>query len=365
MIIEIITSLFANFCILSTLIFLSSKLSKKYIAPNRPISLTVQILAGFLFGIFGIIMMGYSVPVGPDTYANMRYLTIVIIGAYLGSLPAILCAAVLAVSRVIFYEVSYNSISTALILLLGGICCGWIASFPWSRLRKMMVSNALCLVLTFAALYNSLGSLNALMDFLPLQLLISLVAGLLIYYVAESIQRSNEQFDKLEIRATTDYLTGLNNLRQFHRHLEAEASRAERYQESLSLLAIDIDHFKVINDTYGHPAGDEVLKQLAGILNQHSRSYDTVSRNGGEEFAVILPDCPLDEAKRAGERIRAAVENDFFLLPSGKKINITVSVGVACYPDTVPIADAHMLNHRADQELYSAKNSGRNKVSAG
>jgi len=365
MITKIITSLFANFCIISTFVYLSGMIFKKYLLPTGRISTLTLVNAGLLFGVFGIVMMGYSVPVGPDAYANMRHLTIVIISAYLGWLPALICSAVIAASRIVFYGVTYNAVTTAVTVLLAGICCGWISSFPWSRLRKMMAGNVLCMVLTFAVLLNNLGSLKTVMGFFPLQLLISLAAGLMIYYVAESIQRANELFTQMEVRATTDYLTGLNNLRQFHRQLETEMARSERYQESLCLLAIDIDHFKIINDTYGHPAGDAVLKQLAGILCLHSRSYDTVSRNGGEEFTVLLPDCSLVEGENAGERIRAAVENNRFILPTGKKIQLTVSVGIACYPETVAQADGHRLNHYADQELYTAKNSGRNRVSSG
>ncbi|WP_052087938.1 diguanylate cyclase [Paenibacillus wynnii] len=363
MMIKIVTSLFANFCILATFVFLSGMLSKRFSLSDRPPSVLTGINAGLLFGVFGIILMNYSFQISPDIFINLRHLTIVIVSAYVGWFPSLICAAVLALGRILFYGVSLNTISTAVTLLLGGLCCSLISVFPWSRLKKMTVGNIACMALTFMILLLNLGSLRDLMDFYPTQLLISLGAGLVIYYIAESIQHSNELFALLEVRATTDYLTGLHNLQQFHRHLDNEIIWSERHQECLSLLAIDIDHFKIINDTYGHPAGDEVLKQLARRLQNHSHSHDIVSRNGGEEFTVLLPHCPLSQAEQSGEKLRKAVENEPFLLPTGQKITITVSIGVACYPETVAEADGKLLSHWADQALYLAKNTGRNKVS--
>ncbi|BCG61442.1 GGDEF domain-containing protein [Paenibacillus sp. URB8-2] len=364
MIIKLINSLFANFCILVTFLFMSGMLSKKFVVAGRSVSTAASVNAGLLFGLFGMILMCYSFPVGPGSYANLRHLTIIIISSYIGWLPALICSVLLSISRVLFYGVAYASVSASISLLIIGFCCCWISVLPWSRLRKVMVSNLISMGISFVALSTNLRSVGRVMEFFPLQLGVTLAAGLAVYYIAEYIQRSNELYAQLEHRATTDYLTNLNNLRQFHRHMDTEMARAERRGDSLSMLAIDIDHFKVINDTYGHPAGDAVLKQLARRLCNHSRSYDIVSRNGGEEFTILLPDCPLQQALRAGERIRAAVENDRFQLPLGIKIHLTVSVGVASYPEHIQDADGNLLCQYADKALYAAKNSGRNRVCA-
>ncbi|QWU15955.1 diguanylate cyclase [Paenibacillus sophorae] len=364
MIIKMINSLFANFCILVTFLFLSGMLSKKYAVIGRSTTRASSVGIGLLFGLFGMILMEYSFPVGPGTFANIRHLTIVIVSAYIGWLPAIICAAVLALSRVLIYGLMYSSVTASVSLLLIGLCCSGISALRWSRMRKVMIGNLISMGICFATLVANLGDLKIIMEFFPLQLGVTLAAGLAVYYVAEYIQRSNDLYAQLEVRAATDYLTNLNNLHQFHRHLDTEMARAERHGESLSLLVIDIDHFKIINDTYGHPAGDAVLKQLARRLCNHSRSYDIVSRNGGEEFTILLPDCPLHQAQKAGERIRVAVENDRFLLPSGNKIHLTVSIGAASYPENIQDADGDLLSQYADKALYAAKNSGRNKVCA-
>jgi len=157
--------------------------------------------------------------------------------------------------------------------------------------------------------------------------------------------------------AVTDGLTGLYNHRHLHERLALEVERSQRSGLPLSLLMLDVDHFKQFNDTYGHPAGDEVLRQLARVLNDARRANDVVARYGGEEFALIL----VDTAKfteRVRERIEAHDFSDAF--PKNKKNAISVSIGVATFPDDG--SDAEGLVRAADTALYAAKRAGRNRV---
>jgi len=128
----------------------------------------------------------------------------------------------------------------------------------------------------------------------------------------------------------------------------------------MALAVIDLDHFKAINDTYGHQAGDQVLFELARIIDDSCRSYDIVGRYGGEEFVVVLPDTDEKDARTTCERIRQRVEDHSFDA-RGRKINLTVSIGVAC-KKTDEKASADDLFHRADKALYRAKEKGRNRV---
>ena len=162
-----------------------------------------------------------------------------------------------------------------------------------------------------------------------------------------------EQVQRL---AETDSLTGVANRLMFDQALRAEINRAERSGESLALLMIDIDHFKSLNDHFGHQTGDEVLRKLAVSLNMASRVFDTVARYGGEEFVVLMPASNLDEATRAGERLRELVEQLEAPMP------ITASVGVASYPYNA--ADQDSLLRTADDALYESKRAGRNLVTA-
>ena len=187
---------------------------------------------------------------------------------------------------------------------------------------------------------------------------------LFIYFIAEFINKSNEMLFLLEKRASTDHLTNLSNRRQFEKSLQLELQRARDYQQKLSLLAIDIDRFKKVNDTYGHSAGDAVLKQLGQLLVEHARSADIVSRNGGEEFAILLLDCGHRQAVATAESIRQAVEKYHFALPDGHTTRLTISIGVAVYPDHCDDHDDDDFFEQADRALYEAKNTGRNRVCA-
>lgn len=160
--------------------------------------------------------------------------------------------------------------------------------------------------------------------------------------------------------ATTDTLTGMFNRRLFDEHLAKEMQRAQRYSRPLALLMLDIDHFKNINDSHGHPAGDAVLKQLAAIFGHQLRGVDTAARYGGEEFAILLPELDGNLAKEVAERIRLAVAGTAFSLPDGHTIGVTLSIGIACYPRCADNGEA-MIKH-ADQALYLAKQTGRNRA---
>lgn len=176
-----------------------------------------------------------------------------------------------------------------------------------------------------------------------------------------SIAIEHHQADEeLERQAHTDFLTELANRRFFLEQAESELARALRYQKPLSLFMFDIDHFKAINDGYGHKTGDMVLQNLAAILRLSLREVDFVGRLGGEEFAVMLPETDTDDALDAAERLRTAIASARMPTESGRQLSITVSIGVATLNETS--ADIETLLKHADDALYLAKNSGRNQV---
>ncbi|HEU4480836.1 MAG TPA: sensor domain-containing diguanylate cyclase [Actinomycetota bacterium] len=154
--------------------------------------------------------------------------------------------------------------------------------------------------------------------------------------------------------ADTDPLTGIANRRVFERTLERELARSDRHGEPVSLVMVDIDHFKALNDEHGHRVGDQVLKQVARALQDTCRSFDTAARYGGEEFAIVLPNCVSSDAVEIAERLRVFITRLDVVVP------ITVSVGVASYP--MNSSDAEGLVKAADAALYEAKRGGRNVV---
>jgi diguanylate cyclase (GGDEF)-like protein len=166
---------------------------------------------------------------------------------------------------------------------------------------------------------------------------------------------------RLQALATTDALTGLNNRRALWRQLRNEVERGRRYVRPLSLVLLDIDHFKHVNDSEGHRAGDAILNQLGTILHRVSRNTDFAARYGGEELALLCPETTVEEAQALGERIRGLIEEATFRLPEGRETHITVSVGVATL-FTGTAHDPATLVEEADAALYCAKRAGRNRV---
>jgi two-component system, cell cycle response regulator len=164
---------------------------------------------------------------------------------------------------------------------------------------------------------------------------------------------------RLERLSITDGLTQLHNHRFFQERFRDEFRRAQRYDDPLALMLMDLDHFKQVNDTHGHPAGDQVLKDVAGCLRKCVRETDMVARYGGEEFAVLLPKTHLSGALTVAERVRRDVGSLKTGLDGG--LRITVSVGVAGYPCR-SIATAEQMLRAADEALYRAKHEGRNKI---
>ncbi len=154
--------------------------------------------------------------------------------------------------------------------------------------------------------------------------------------------------------ALKDGLTRLFDHHSFLQKLDEELLRDARTGESVSLIFIDIDHFKLINDSHGHQVGDQVLARLGQILHETTRTIDICARYGGEEFALLLPNTSTADACRLAERLRQAVEREFAANPPA----ITISLGIATYPDDAGSADT--LLRAADQALYAAKENGRN-----
>ena len=165
-------------------------------------------------------------------------------------------------------------------------------------------------------------------------------------------------FLKQEERAFRDELTGLFNRRFFNRIFQQELERGRRFQEPVSLLMVDVDHFKEFNDSHGHPAGDQALVELACALEATCRSIDHLTRYGGEEFALVLPRADQTEALCAAERLRKAVEEHEFL--DRADLHLTLSIGSATYP--VDAINGLELLEKADKALYDAKGNGRNCV---
>jgi diguanylate cyclase (GGDEF)-like protein len=178
--------------------------------------------------------------------------------------------------------------------------------------------------------------------------------------VVEDVTERKRLEAELREMATTDALTGLPNRRSFMSRLEEEYARVRRFDsQQVAVLMLDLDYFKRINDTHGHAAGDEVLRQVAILIRDETRRVDLCSRIGGEEFAILLAGAAPGPAREFAERLRGKIA-DAAIVHEGKVIAVTASIGIAAMKATDDSADAALL--RADGALYHAKDFGRNQV---
>jgi len=190
--------------------------------------------------------------------------------------------------------------------------------------------------------------------------LLAVNALLIVFGVGVMVKMENlRHADELETLGMMDGLTGLGNRREFDSRLAMELARTARSDMPLSLALLDLDHFKRINDTWGHLAGDRVLAEVGRILRESTREYDVSTRYGGEEFALILPDTRLQDAATLMDRLRDKIEKHVFAV-EGAEIRLTASVGLAAAGTGA--ADAEQMVRAADEALYAAKHQGRNRV---
>lgn len=178
-------------------------------------------------------------------------------------------------------------------------------------------------------------------------------------FLFEQVEDEKSRLEKLSL---TDFLTGIYNIRYFYHRIIEEYSRAQRYELPISCLMLDIDHFKKINDKYGHRVGDMVLKEFAQVLKKYSRKSDVLARYGGEEFILLLPQTAVEGALSEAERIRGIVENHRFRSLKNRE-GLTISIGLSVSPND-QIRTHDDLISCADQALFDAKNLGRNRVAA-
>lgn len=175
--------------------------------------------------------------------------------------------------------------------------------------------------------------------------------------MADRIETSQKA---LEYSSTHDPLTGLSNHGEFYRALEEQDKLFDRYRRQFALAMVDIDHFKMVNDTYGHRTGDEILRSMARIISREIRLVDKVARYGGEEFAIVLPETGGAEALEMAERLRARIESEAIAVSEGQHIPIRVSIGIAALPEDA--GSGEELVTVADAALYAAKREGGNRV---
>lgn len=351
-----IENLISNAAIMISFLFIAGQLFR-----DKPInsSKSNKILAGIIGGLFGTVLMFFSTNITESAILDLRHFAISFVALFGGLIPTIIAAAIIAASRIIFWGLTTSSIIAILVIFYVAFSNTYLSQLTFSLKEKLFLMTLNNVITVYIAFYFLLYDLNLLKELIFSYGMINLFSWFLAAHLAQYILSSNENYRKLKAQSKIDFLTGLNNVRQFDHTLNNCLENFRKNNGSLSLLYIDVDFFKKVNDTYGHEAGDFILKELGTILTNSTRSDDFVSRNGGEEFSVLLPNCTHSRALEIAERIRHTVEHYPFIY-NKKKINITISIGVSNYPKT--IKDIEKIKKQADEFLYLAKNSGRNCV---
>lgn len=352
----IIKDLFTNLTLLVSILFLYSQVTE-----NRPLNRTSsyrrKIVVGTLGGLLGFVLMQYSIQI-ETTLVDLRHIPIILLAVYGGRVPAFTAMLFIIASRFLLgVNVSAYAASIILVLLTMGVVL--LSNTRLSKNKKVFLSLTWNNLIFSIIISYVIQSVEVLTILIPIYWVVSYLGGYAAFYIIDKIRETQLLFNKYKDESSIDGLTGLNNYRKFDYIFNELISTIDKKDEKLALLYIDIDFFKKINDSYGHTQGDMVLKQLGEILQNNTRSFDIVSRNGGEEFTVLLLDCPIDNAAKVAENIRKIVEEHPFQLKK-EIINITISIGVSCYMDTT--TDANYIVEDADKALYEAKNSGRNRV---
>ncbi len=352
-----IKDLFTNLAIVVSLLFLYSHIFSA--SPLKKDSTFMRkVLLGVVGGLFSNILMQYSIRID-TTIVDLRHIPIILLAFFGGTLPAVIGMVLVIIGRLVI-GVNASAYASVILMVLITIFSTFISKQRMSKKNKAILMLTFSnIIFTFVIIYL-LSDVSLLVKLVPLYWIISYLAGFLSFYILDFIRKSQFLLEKYKSESTTDGLTGLNNVRKFDEVFNSLIKELNKSIQSLSLLYIDIDFFKKINDTYGHSEGDLVLKRLGTLLTEATRSFDVVSRNGGEEFTVLLPDTSVVRAKDIAEHIRKTVESTEFSLSGGGVIKVTVSVGVASYIDTTE--NPGMLIEDADKALYAAKKTGRNKV---
>ncbi|MCA1011470.1 GGDEF domain-containing protein [Halobacillus halophilus] len=353
----ILKELISNLAILVALLFVYTQLTNS--SPLRRTSSRRQkITAGILSGILSNVLMLYSMPM--DTVIiDLRHIPVILMSYYGGSIPALIAMMLIIIGRFLF---GFTTQAVLAIIFIGGttFLTLLITRLKLSKMKKVFLALTISnLIFTIMLTFLSLR-MDTLISLVLSYWSISYLAGFLSFYVVEYVRKNQKILNKYKSESMTDGLTGLYNVRKFDQIFNQVCKDAQHRDEKMTLLYIDIDHFKTVNDRYGHVEGDQVLVELSHILTSTVRSFDHVSRNGGEEFTVILLDCSAQRAEEISERIRKRVQNHAFQLATGETISITVSIGIACYDDTTNTPK--LLIEEADHALYEAKQSGRNQV---
>jgi len=327
---------------------------------GRTSSWKVKTLFGIAGGISACILIYFGIHITPTSFLDFRHLIFILVAFIGGIFPVAISGLIAAAYRLVHVGITNISIFTSISILVVTLSCGLISKLQLPIKKQLGIMFIVAMIIRSSVFFIEIPFSVALVSTIGSFWIASIIVGYGVYQLVLYISTANESMQRLKQESSHDYLTGLKNTRQFDLMYNEIVDTAIRENNKVSLLMLDIDFFKSVNDTYGHIAGDLVLKEFGQIFLATFRENDFVARIGGEEFAVILNNLSMEKTIEIAERLRSAIEAHLFTLPGGDDVSITVSIGVTMFPDTVD--NVASLKNAADHKLYEAKSSGRNKV---
>lgn len=351
--------LLLNFCILFTFAVLSYWPFQDTVRSNFPFPKTHPYIIGVMTGLAGFILMESSVIFSDTIMVDARHVVIVIAGIFGGPIAPIISGVIIGLARIFMTDaVTTTGFLGGLNAIVMGIVIG-IFSFKYPMTfknahRYFYYATAQTSILIGILIHQSTTNYLHIVYYI----LYSAFSFFTVLFILIELNEHFKKFRHTELLSETDYLTGLYNNRKFEQLTHSYITDSTK---PFCMISIDIDHFKKVNDLYGHPIGDEILKELgARLKNIVSSCEGYVTRNGGEQFVVLLPNSPPAMGLDLGERIRSCIARSSFTVSDNQQVHITVSVGVSSYPDNGMTIQE--LYSAADTAMYEAKAVGRNRV---
>ncbi len=354
----ILYDLLHNLTLLMSGFYLLGKLSPHPITVDSKRS--VRILYGISLSLLSWMLMQLTIEPVPGVLVDLRHIPVIVAAYFAGPLPTAIVTIVIILYR---FSISLNSSAYAAALFITLIAVGTSLLVKWLPIyskRTFTLVTVYATVLHGIVLIYVLADSKLIMDILSVVLPASFISSWLALVITRDIRLTKQSMRTWQQTAQRDFLTGLHNFRAFTDHFDDLKQQTILQQHEVALITVDIDHFKHVNDTFGHEAGDEVLRQFASRLRDGVTDAGFISRNGGEEFSVLVEQLTDVKVLALAEQLRERIATSPFQLSNGTQLPLTASFGVAHFPKST--SQIQQLVTDADVTLYHSKQNGRNRV---
>ena len=354
----ILYDLLHNLTLLMSGFYLLGKLSPHPITVDSKRS--VRILYGISLSILSWLLMQLTIEPAPGVLVDLRHIPVIVAAYFAGPLPTMIVTSVIILYR---FSINLNSSAYAAALFIILIAVGTSLLVKWLPIyskRTFTMVTVYATVLHGIVLIYVLADTGLLFDILSVVLPASFISSWLALVIIRDIRLTKQSMRTWQQTAQRDFLTGLHNFRAFTDHFDDLKQQTILQQHEVALITIDIDHFKHVNDTFGHEAGDEVLRQFASRLRDGVTDAGFISRNGGEEFSILVEQLTDAKVLALAEQLRERIATSPFQLSNGTQLPLTASFGVALFPKST--SEIQQLVTDADVALYHSKQNGRNRV---